>query len=580
MSVISSDIDIELEFVETGGGVFHRNSDNTDYQCPVTITNTNNDNTYIIVKLTFSTNISDNNHYFTVGSHNIIFDGQNSSINVSVANYYGLLRNNNDEYLDITIKNLQINAVSPGSLANGAGWFCSNFTISPGEAAACTAINCSSTGDITASSMENAKGGIFGSECICCQAYNCYSTGYITNGSGGIFGAKCISCYAINCYSTGNIYNGSGGIFGYATNYNGINNTSSAYICFSTGLIDCENSESGSGGIFGCKSNLSASGTSYVDAIYCYSKGEIGGSDSYNNGGIFGEKCNLFSTNSICFANFCSSYGTIYGDTGGSNGGIYGNNAQNCRAYNCFSIGKIGQGSGGIFIDALSSITEFCYSHGAIGENAGGIFSNATNSVANYCYSIGDIYENAGGIFGPNADTCNANHCYNTGSVGTDAGGIYGTYSSSSNATNCYVLGNSIFGSGANNEVMTNCMIETDPWSDSSADSTINDTPGIWFSPSPNTPYLLLNYNAFTMIPEGYKYTYILPVTTTFTTSQTVIFTIITGFYRTEQNDSVTISNNIFGYTFNYPLVLQIEGGTGIPAHIPLLFKQIKKINL
>jgi hypothetical protein len=570
MSSLSVSNNIEIEY------------DGTDYIYNSTIINTpiviiNLGSNQITVKLNFYGNISNVNDYITIGTNNITIDGQNIPININVANYGGLIRNNSDSYYNIIIQNVHINTIGSGSLANNAGWICSGFTTNLLDNIVCTAINCSSNGNITTTNIINAKGGIFGSGTINCVATNCYSTGNINNGGGGIFGQKCGNCTANNCYSTGNIINASGGIFGFATNYQGNNYISNAINCFSTGNIDSDNRESG--GIFGYNSNLSAS-NSQIYAENCYSTGSIGGKDSSGNGGIFSGSCNAFSIiNCTCYANNCSSYGNIYGDiTSISNGGIFGIGAENCEANNCFSIGEIGMYSGGIFLTATNCNAYNCYTIGKIGECGGGIYGrNISQCNALYCYSTGNISDSAGGIYGYLTDYSNAIQCYSIGSLGINSGGIFGINCTSPISNRCYILGANIFGNNATDPVSTNSYSENNIWNDINALNILNDYDN-WFSYTTNTPFLLSSYDNNINIPIGYKYTYILPDIITYTTRQDVTLIIIIGFYSNQQTYSDIIGNNIYGYSFNTNN-LNINGG-GIPNYFPILFKLIKNTSL
>ncbi len=558
--------------------------DGTPCISPVTIINTSLQP--IIVTLIFYDNINNILDYLIVGSNSIVFDGRNSPINVDVENYGGLIQGNSGIYRNITIENIQIKPINSGSISNGSGWIVSGFTCVLPTNPICTAYNCFSTGDIPAGS-----GGIFGSGCINCEAYNCYSNGNIMDGSGGIFGSRTGSCMAYSCYSTGNIIDGSGGIFGKETNYNmdaiigisHVNTISEAKNCFSTGIITNINGN-GSGGIFGYNSNLSAT-NSYCNITNCYSTGNIGGPDSYGNGGIYGSDSNTNGiSNCVCHIHNASSYGNIYGDISGSNGGIFGGNANSrCSANNCFSIGNIGIGSGGIYLSGTGTLyATRCYSIGNIEENAGGIYGNVINGAASYCYSNGNIGNNAGGIFGKDTQTSTADNCYSLGYLGENAGGIFGNSCVSSIINNCYVLGSNLIGSNDSLTDITNSSIEDGIWNDNNANMTINiDNNNMWFSYSSNTPFLLFNYTdsgymSFNSCPRGYKYTYVLP-NTSIITDQNMSFKLLVGYYTEQQEDTITISPNIYGYIFNNGNNINITVSNRIPEYINYLFDGIKK---
>jgi len=574
MSTISIDNDIELQYDGTN---FIYNS--TNYSGPITITNTGD--SQIVVNLNFSDNISDINHYLTVGSNNITFDGQNIAINVSITNYGGLIQNN-DIYSNIIVQNIQINA-NTGSISNKSGWIISAFTHSPPSDIICRIYNCSSTGEI---SMES--GGIVGGSGYC-EAYNCNSSGNIAWFGGGIFGAQCVNCYAYNCYSTGNIDAGGGGIFGSNTNFQGINIISKASNCFSTGTIN-NSIGIGSGGIFGTNCNTISQDSRCI-ASNCYSLGSIGGPNSHNNGGIFGPDCNCTgnSPNCICIAYCCSSYGNIYGEVSGSNGGIYGYNPWFGYALNCFSIGNIGYGSGGIFLGGVEITASSCYTIGNIGENAGGIFGTTVYGTANFCYSIGDIGNNAGGIFGPNVTYSTANNCYSLGYLEDNAGGIFGDNSSLTFTNNCYVTSNLLIGPSGSSTI-TNSITQNGIWNDTNANSTIGHGMSPWFSYTPNTPYILGSFNTssqyfnYIACPKGYKYSYLIPNITTITENQSISLRVLIGYYIGPQNDPTILSPDIYGYIFNSitngNLDINIEGNSGIANYSTILLEDIKKPNL
>ena len=177
------------------------------------------------------------------------------------------------------------------------------------------------------------------------------------------------------------------------------------------------------------------------------------------NGGWIGQS--LFgSASTYTIINNCYSIG----DIGVGGGGICGSNAgQNgiLSITNCYNIGNIGTNGGGICGlnsgQAGNLTISNCFSTGTIGSSAGGIcgyacgFSTGIVSITN-CYSTGTIVSSSssgGGICGQYAGkqgTLTITNCYSTGDIsGSDAGGICGQYSGdvSGNVSisNCYSTG-------------------------------------------------------------------------------------------------------------------------------------------
>lgn len=235
--------------------------------------------------------------------------------------------------------------------------------------------------------------------------------------------------------------------------------------------------------------------------------------------------------------------------------------------------------SGGIFLTAEYCNAYNCYTIGKIGEYSGGIYGrNISQCNAMYCYSTGNISNSAGGIFGYLSDDSNAIQCYSIGILGVNAGGIFGINCINPVSNRCYILGSELFGDNSDNPVSNNSYAENDDWNDINALTILNDY-GNWFSPSSNTPFLLSSYDTLLSVPLGYKYTYILPDTTTYITNQDITLTIITGFYINQQNNPNIIGNNIYGYNFNTNNI-NINDGGRIPDYFYILFKLIKNTSL
>ena len=497
MTTITYNTNGELSF---NGTNFYQDSGGSLGIGPITVCN--DSDSIITITLSFTGNITNRNNYIIVGSDNIIFDGDNSIINIStddsiIINRYRGLFQDNTIYSNIIIQNIKIHTTSLLYNLNGttgSGWFVGSGFHN------CTAINCSSDGRIVV-----AGGGIFGSGCTNCIAINCHSSGY--NSGGGIFGHRSENCTANNCYSSGPIMNLAGGIFGQQCNYNSLNNICTANNCYSTGQMylnsggifgsncnfestNCQcianscyslgNMHDFSGGIFGIGANSTSinctatanfcyyngdmtigsrnggifsynanvnSTSSICTANNCFNMSNIGSLNNYNSGGIFGSNCNENAVYSQCIVQNSFSIGNIYGDDTGTNGGIFGNYASSsCTATNCYSIGNVGQGCGGIFdswcygTSPTNMTATNCYSIGSISNNGGGIFGSFSNQCsAISCYSIGSIDINAGGIIGGNSQNCVASYCYNIGEITDSGGSIFGSNATQAYCANCYV---------------------------------------------------------------------------------------------------------------------------------------------
>jgi hypothetical protein len=426
------------------------------YTQPITIINSSG--SVRTVSLDFPLgNITGNSCYIIAGSNDIIFDGQNQTININNKNNYpGLI--SNTIYSNITVKNIVIHCTGTTLMKSSGSYVCQQSFING------TIDNCSSDGPIRLNS-----GGILGADCVNCAVTNCSSTGTITGG-GGIFGGRCnnsgssSSCTATNCFSTGAILDDGGGIFG------------------------------------GTCNNL-ATGSSCI-ATNCYSTGNIGSLNHYNCGGLFGSNANTSAADFTCTCSAinCWTTGTIFGDVGGSNGGLYGSNCSYCSATKCFSTGTIGTSCGGIFNDGRNLTSTKCYSCGSIDFEAGGIFgSNVSDSSAFESYSIGSIGIYGGGIFGYNSSVSAATDCYSIGTINITGsgggGGIFGFGATSCTSTNCYIIDTTIFGAGGTLNTETNCFIESGGnWSDANATITLITTN--WVLVGTNSPWLLKDFNA------------------------------------------------------------------------------------
>jgi len=291
------------------------------FSYPLQINNNNVSSDNLAVLFKYGITLTTVNDYFICGSDNIIFDGQNNEITVSITDYPGLIKNGNSTESgknNVTVQSIGINVTNGSTLAQDGGWLCQSYFSNISSYNLIQ--NCYSNGDI----INDNAGGICG--------------GFAGNGGSNLT----IS----NCYSSGNISGlNSGGICGqYAANgttESGIPSIITITNCYSTGNISGLNS----GGIFGSRA---ASNVGSININNCYSIGNINGE---NSGGIFATYASA-NFGSIIIAN-CYSIGNINGE---NSGGIFGTNAAtgNSRTYiytnNCYSIGKInGANSGGIF---------------------------------------------------------------------------------------------------------------------------------------------------------------------------------------------------------------------------------------
>ena len=111
---------------------------------------------------------------------------------------------------------------------------------------------------------------------------------------------------------------------------------------------------------------------------------------------------------------------------------------------NCFSLGKIIDGSGGIVAS------------GAGGNNGQTIGLPYCNCTITNCFSAGDMDTGSGGICGQNSGTCIITDCYSKGRIGDGSGGICASGSPyATTVTNCYAQGSinvnsfGIYGTGS-----------------------------------------------------------------------------------------------------------------------------------
>jgi hypothetical protein len=438
---------------------------------PIAITNSNT-TSQLTVYFNTSFIINTTSQYFSVGSNNIIIDGQNNTVTVSIASYSGLIRNGTntaDGKSSITVKNISTSVSGLGTLSTSCGWICQQYFGK--NTTNNTVTNCSNSGNISASS-----GGICGANCSIASITNCYNSGTVggSGNSGGICGTSCSVASITNCYNTGPISGGatnagSGGICGSSCSTPYINN------CYN----DTNATISGgySGGI--CGSNCSNT----VNISNCYNKAPISAS---NSGGICGSGCNASSITN------CYNIGAINSNSGGICGG-------NCNATitNCYNLGNIGSACGGICGPKTFSATiNKCYNIGSIAGTAGGICGkycgsgiNSSVNITN-CYNTGSITGSGGGICGtscggntaPTNSTINISNCYNTANItntgggicGADCGGEINSVLSNVNITNCHNTG-TITGSGSGGGICgANCGGSTDIATPYNNGSTIN----------------------------------------------------------------------------------------------------------
>jgi hypothetical protein len=301
-----------------GDGITYRINDGSSpyVSFPVTIENSN---TAFPLKVLFETDItlSTSSSYFICDSDNIQFgstslknDGTRPIITIDgVPDYPGLIQNGtsvSNGFNDINVYNIKVDAINVSTLAEDGGWIGQTYFGS--GASNNYIVNCSSTGDISASG-----GGILGSFVGYESAGNlirligCSSSGAIGQNGGGIVGAESANAFiagvsCLSCWSTGDISENAGGIYGrFAGEYVG---KVFATSCYSEGNIGIRG-----GGIFGYGTGQ-ADGTAY--ATNCYSRSLT---IDQSGGGIFGQ-----SADGTTRAKNCYSIGTW---TGGTRG-IYG----------------------------------------------------------------------------------------------------------------------------------------------------------------------------------------------------------------------------------------------------------------
>jgi hypothetical protein len=324
----------------------------------------------VIVAMDENLTFTSSNNYFIINGESVQFNGNGYTITIeNVTNYLGVIQNGTittKGYSNFTITDLTVSS-SGSTLLDLGGWIgqshfgngSSNNMFS----------NCSSTGNIN--SNISGSGGILGGFAGVegeISATGCFSSGAITgNYAGGIFGA-----------SAGN---GGGG-------------NATAINCYSSGVITGQYA----GGIFG---SYAGEKNGNATAQNCYSIGDINGS---NEGGIFG-----FAAGNATAIN-CYSTGTITGDfSGGIAGSNFGFNANECSITACYSTGNItGANAGGIVGSQVGYNTNVipkvnisnCYVLGSINSGCGGICGGYQNNYTNFptvtvsnCYVVytGDL---------------------------------------------------------------------------------------------------------------------------------------------------------------------------------------------
>lgn len=320
------------------------------------------------------------NRFFYIGSDNIVIDGGFNTINIDVSDWGGLIYNNINEitagnyvgYSNITIKNININAIGTAALAENAGWVCGEYF---GVGATNNTIKyCSSNGSITS----NNSGGIVGAYAGSGSPGQPGSSNSIP-GADGLNGSLTID----HCYSTGEISNNSGGIVGA---FAGIGGTGGAGGAGEDGTSDTPGTDGGYGGI---------GGNGSVSVTNCYSTGNI----ITDSGGIVGPKSGVGGTGGDAGAggNGLSATNATEGTNGGDGGNGGAGGMGNISLNNCYSVGTYDSNSDGIIGPGSALIGNGGY--GGVG-GAGGLGNLGGSGGMGGAGGSGGLFGGVGGAGG------------------------------------------------------------------------------------------------------------------------------------------------------------------------------------
>ena len=257
---------------------------------------------------------------------------------------------------------------------------------------------------------------------------------------------------------------------------------------------------------------INVSGSLYYEAsswIFC--RGSIGAflsncTTTSNCTGGYVTSCMVGGHNELSSALNCTNYAPPnYGIFGiGSSGSV----TSNCANMGGYSSGMFGEGAS--FCTAKDCINT---GPGVVGGYQGGFFGGGPrNCTAINCINTVEIspasaadFTNSG-IFGWYPTSNTAINCYNTGTVGVSVhtAALCPPGGSANTITNCYTTNGPIAGTGA---TLTSCSSNAGGiWRDATASSVLNNGNGltgvpalnayptlgtVWYSASPNTPYLL-----------------------------------------------------------------------------------------
>lgn len=283
---------------------------------------------------------SDNIH---IGSTSLKGDGTRPIITVDgITNYPGFLQNGfsgGNGYENIAVMNLEVVATGGSTLAPSAGWIGQSYFASG-----------------TPSSNN--------------RILHCHSTGAVSTNGGGILGAYTGPVTLIGCSSSGAIDQDGGGIIGSDSPTSGMLRCES---CWSTGTI----------GTFGGGITGSMTGTTTI--LYCYSEGAI----LENAGGISGRYTGGPGSTVI---GTCYSRGAI-SDRGG---GIVGSDTGVLTVTNCYALGTVAIGAGGILgtipgSNATPKTITTCYTTGATGASNGYILAGRTEETGTLTIGTGVV---------------------------------------------------------------------------------------------------------------------------------------------------------------------------------------------
>ena len=533
---------IEYSVGATSGGSYTPISSG---QWPVTINNTPSPGPSSILRviatnnLTLTSSYGNTNGYLIAGSTYITFDGSGNTITLDgITSYGGFIQNGTGSVngnANVVVQNFTTDISGVSSLASSAGWLCQRYFGIGGlgnSITGCTnrgVISSNNSGGIAGNNAANSAGSVTITGCTNSGAISGTQTGGIIGSSAGSGPGSSVTI--TNCTNTGTI-SGSGSSGGIAGG-SAASSSGSVIItgCANSGVI---NSVNGGGIVGGAAARINGS----ITITNCANSGNI---TNLQAGGILGNaSC---ENDGIATITNCFNTGDI--TTGGDySGGITGNRFgyntnQTCTISECYNTGVIGANQSGGIVGAN------------IGYTSNALYT-ASVDISN-CYSLGTIASGSGGICGGYSGSSylvkaniNITNSYSSGAITSGGQGLVAASLTPANI----------------NLTTPNTYVANNSWNDTTANASLTGDPlgvGIsnkgptWTSISAGTPYFLSSFFSITNPTQIY-----IPnsVSTSSTTYSSAAGSYSPGIYSIQSSSQVgsTLTTNVAAIAGTSPI--------------------------